>query len=392
MQYRNDKYNQPISLLGYGCMRFSKKGASIDLDKTEKEIMYAIRNGVNYFDTAYIYPGSEVALGTILAKNQCRKDIHIATKLPQYLIKSRSSIDKHFEEELRRLQTDYIDYYLMHMLTDISSWEKLCALGIIDWIQEKKESGQIRNIGFSFHGNTDTFFQVLNAYSWDFCQIQYNYLDEHSQAGRRGLLASAEKGIPVIIMEPLRGGKLVNLLPDSAKKLISLHESHRSPAEWALRWLWEQPQVTCVLSGMNSLSMVKENVKIASEVHVNEFSQEDHDFIHSIKDEINKNIKVGCTGCGYCLPCPMNVDIPGTFHSYNLMYSEGKKAGRSTYLQQTLMRHSATSASNCINCGKCEQHCPQSLSIRAHLKDAAKELETPTYKIAKSLIPLFKLW
>ena len=235
MQYRDDRYHNPVSVLGYGCMRFSKKGNSIDIDKTETEIMEAIQNGINYFDTAYIYPGSEAVLGQILEQNNCRSKVNIATKLPQYLIKSRDGIDKHFNEELKRLRTDYIDYYLMHMLTDVASWEKLCKLGIKDWIAEKKASGQIRNIGFSFHGNTEMFLQILDAYDWDFCQIQYNYMDETSQAGKKGLLAANEKGIPVIIMEPLRGGKLVNLLPESAKKLITEHSSKRTAAEWALR-------------------------------------------------------------------------------------------------------------------------------------------------------------
>lgn len=392
MQYRMDRNQEPISLLGFGCMRFTKKNGSLDLEKAEKELMTAIKGGVNYLDTAYIYPGSEALVGEILARNHCRKNVSIATKLPQYLIKSRESIDKHFNEELKRLQTDYIDYYLMHMLTDIESWNKLLRLGIEDWIQEKKATGQIRNLGFSFHGNTETFLKVLDAYDWDFCQIQYNYIDEHSQAGRRGLMAAADKGIPVIIMEPLRGGKLVNLLPEKAKELIASHPSGRSPAEWALRWLWDQPQVTCILSGMNSLEMVEENMRIASEVQAGGFSQEDTAFIESIKSVISEHTKIGCTGCGYCQPCPQNVDIPGALHCYNLMYTEGKKVGRNAYLQLTAMRQTPTSASNCIHCGKCELHCPQSLKIQDGLQAAAKELETPLYKTARLAVKLFKLW
>ena len=265
MQYRNDRNGQPISLLGYGCMRFTKKGNSIDLEKAEKELLRAIELGVNYFDTAYIYSGSEVALGKILAKNNCREKINIATKLPQYLIKSKSGINKYFKEQCERLQTNYIDYYLMHMLTDIGAWEKLKRLGIEDWIAEKKASGEIRNLGFSFHGNTEKFLEILNAYDWDFCQIQYNYLDEHSQAGVAGLKAAHEKGIPVIIMEPLRGGKLVDMLPETAKKIIADYKTKRTPAEWAFRWLFNQPEVTCVLSGMNSLEMIEENCRIASD-------------------------------------------------------------------------------------------------------------------------------
>ena len=216
MQYRYDKYGNKLSILGFGCMRFTKKGNSIDLDKAEKEIMASYKAGVNYFDTAYIYPGSEEAIGKIFERNHIRGKINIATKLPQYMIRSRKGLDKYFDEELARLRTDYIDYYLMHHLTDVAMWEKLKDVGILEWIEGKKASGAIRNIGFSYHGNTENFLKILEDYDWDFCQIQYNYLDEVAQAGVAGLRAAAARGIPVVIMEPLRGGKLVNMLPAGA--------------------------------------------------------------------------------------------------------------------------------------------------------------------------------
>ena len=220
MQYRQIKDCRKISALGYGCLRFSKQDKKIDIGKAEQEIMLAIQNGVNYFDTAYIYPGSEEALGEILERNHCRNQVYVATKLPYYLLKSLSAVEKTFQEQLSRLRTDYIDFYLMHMLFDINAWNRLKSMGIEDWISKKKVSGEIRYIGFSFHGDTATFKELLDAYDWDFCQIQYNYLDEHTQAGRAGLEYAASKGIPVIIMEPLRGGRLVSLLPESAKKSI----------------------------------------------------------------------------------------------------------------------------------------------------------------------------
>ncbi|MDO4648869.1 MAG: aldo/keto reductase, partial [Eubacteriales bacterium] len=195
MIYRNNKQGEPISQLGFGCMRFTRKGTSIDYDKAEKEILRAIELGVNYLDTAYIYPGSEELLGKILKKNNLREKVNIATKLPQYLMKSRAQIDKTFQEELSRLQTDYIDYYLMHMFTDYAEWEHLQTLGIEEWIAAQKKNGKVKHIGFSYHGDTEMFLKLLDAYDWDFCQIQYNYLDEHSQAGRRGLEAAYEKGI-----------------------------------------------------------------------------------------------------------------------------------------------------------------------------------------------------
>lgn len=392
MQYREDRYHNAISILGYGCMRFSKKGGSIDIDKAEKELMTAIDSGVNYLDTAYIYPGSEAAVGEILKRNQCRERVFIATKLPQYLIRSESSVDKYFEEQLKRLQTDYIDYYLMHMLTDIAAWEKLCRLGIEEWIRRRKEEGSIRSIGFSFHGNTDMFLQILDAYDWDFCQIQYNYMDEHSQAGRKGLQAAAEKGIPVIIMEPLRGGKLVDMLPEGAKQCIAENPKKWSPAEWALRWLWDQPEVTCVLSGMNSVQMVEENARIASEVQAGELGEEDFRLIENVKAEINGRIKVGCTGCGYCMPCPRGIDIPTAFRCYNRMYTESRGAGRFEYMQIVALQKEMGDIGKCIECGKCESHCPQHLEIRGELKTARKKLQPWYFRVAVRLVRLFKFW
>lgn len=392
MNYREDKQGQKISLLGYGCMRFTRKGTSIDIDKAEKEVMEAIKGGVNYFDTAYIYPGSEAALGEILARNHCREQVLIADKLPQYLMKSMEGVEKCFREQCKRLQTDYIDYYLMHMLTDAGSWEKLVRLGIRDWIEEKKKSGQIRKIGFSFHGNTGIFLEILEAYDWDFCQIQYNYLDEHSQAGRKGLEAAYAKGIPVIIMEPLRGGKLVDLLPEKAKQAMAEYPVKRTPAEWAFRWLYDQPAVTCVLSGMNSLEMVQENIRVADTSLPNRFTEEDFALIQQVKEEISKVTKVGCTGCGYCMPCPMGVDIPATFRCYNEIATEGKGSARREYWQVTALRKVPGSASNCIQCGKCEMHCPQHIQIREELQNASKELETFYYKFTKFFVKIFKLW
>ncbi len=392
MQYRQDKKDQPISILGYGCMRFTRTGNKIDLDKAEKELMYAIDNGVNYLDTAYIYSGSEVAVGEILARNNCREKVYLATKLPHYLTKSIEGMEKIFREQLKRLQTDYIDYYLMHMLNDAETWNSLVKLGIITWIQEKITSGQIRNIGFSFHGNSGNFIKLIDAYDWDFCQIQYNYLDEHSQAGVKGLQYAAAKNLPVIIMEPLRGGRLVDLLPEKAKELIKHEKKGRTPAELAFRWLWNQPEVTCILSGMSSIQMVEENIKTASNVQVGEFDDYDRDLIEQVKAEIKRNIKVGCTGCGYCMPCPKGVDIPESFHCYNLIYSEKKAGARQEYMQTTAMRRDQSSASQCIQCGKCEQHCPQSIPIRAELKNAAKELEPLTYKVIKWAVKTFKIY
>jgi len=389
MQYRNDKYGNPISVLGFGCMRFDKKGGKIEFEKAEREIMTAYEAGVNYYDTAYIYGGSEEFLGEVFEKNGIREKINIATKLPHYLIKNMEGIEKTFKEELRRLRTDYVDYYLMHMLTDVKTWERLKSLGIEEWIREKKESGAIRQIGFSYHGNTDMFCQLIDAYDWDFCMIQYNYLDEHSQAGRKGLQYAASKGIPVWIMEPLRGGRLVSNLPEKAKKLFAEHPAGRTPAEWAFRWLWNQPVVTCVLSGMNSVEMIQENVANAESSRPGEFTPEDDAVIAGAVEAIKEKMKVGCTGCGYCMPCPKGVDIPGSFAAYNKCFTDGKRKAFKEYLQCTLLRKDFTSASNCIGCGKCEVHCPQQIEIRNELKNVKKKLEGPVYKTAKFVVKKF---
>ena len=382
MQYRKDRYGNDLSILGYGCMRFTRKGGGLDVEKAEKELMTAYRAGVNYYDTAYIYPGSEAALGEVLERNGIRDKVNIATKLPQYLIGNRAALDRYFSEELSRLRTDHVDYYLMHHLTDVAMWEKLKKVGILEWIAEKKQSGTIRNIGFSYHGNTDNFLKILNDYDWDFCQIQYNYLDEVAQAGKAGLQAAAAKGIPVVIMEPLRGGKLVNMLPEAAKKAMTESGRGWSPAEWGLRWLYDQPEVTVVLSGMNSTDMVEANCRTASEATAGCLTGEDRETLEKVKAAIREKERVGCTGCRYCMPCPKGVDIPGIFRCWNAMYTESKSGGRSQFIQTVGLTREPAFASQCIRCGKCEQHCPQSIPIREKLQEADRALRPLPYKLA----------
>ena len=392
MNYRNDKYGNPISALGFGCMRFPRKQGRIDFEETEKQILESYRLGVNYYDTAYIYPGSEAVLGEILEKNGIREKVKIATKLPHYLIRNMQAMERLFQEQLKRLRTDYVDYYLMHMLCDVDTWQRMKDMGIEDWLEEKKKSGAIRQVGFSYHGNSDMFCKLVDAYDWDFCQIQYNYMDEHTQAGRRGLNHAHDKGLPVIIMEPLRGGKLVNNLPDEARKIFSDSLKNHTPAQWAFRWLWDQKEVTCVLSGMNSMEMLRDNVQTASTAAVGELTDEDRKMLKAVERAINAKLKVPCTSCGYCMPCPKGVDIPGTFAAYNRRYTEGKFSGFREYFMCTLVRKNHTSASNCIGCGKCEKHCPQGIQIRKELENARKELEGPLYRIMKKGVEILKIF
>ena len=389
MQYRRDKNGNELSVLGFGCMRFTKKGNAIDLETADAEILAAYRAGVNYVDTAYIYPGSEALLGTVMKRNGIREKVNVATKLPQYMVSSLAGAEKIFREELDRLQTDYIDYYLMHMLTDRAQWTRLKNLGILDWIAGKKQAGAIRNIGFSYHGNAENFLEILEDYDWDFCQIQYNYLDENTQAGVTGLRAAASRGIPVVIMEPLRGGKLVNMLPAEAGKLMRENGRGWSPAACAFRWLYNQPEVTVVLSGMNSLEMVEENLKTADTARAGDFTAEDEALIGKVRELIRSGEKVGCTACRYCMPCPKGVDIPGIFRCYNTMYTEGKREGRFQFAQTVGMTRKPAFATQCVGCGKCESHCPQSIPIREKLKEADRALRPLPYRIGINIVRAF---
>lgn len=383
MQYRvNPKNGDRLSVLGYGCMRFTKKGGVVQQEKAEAEMKYAIEHGVNYFDTAYRYRGNEVALGKFLAKGY-RKDVFIATKLPQFQLKTVADADRYFNEELTRLRTDYIDYYLMHMLADFRSWERLKDLGMESWIAGKKESGAIRNIGFSYHGGSAAFMEILDDYPWDFCQIQYNYMDETGQAGVAGLRHAAKKGIPVIIMEPLRGGRLADQIPESAAKVFAAASPRRSPAAFGLRWLFNQPEVTVVLSGMNSMEQIKENIAVAEKTQINALTPADLAVYEQAKEAINSVVKAACTGCGYCMPCPHGVDIPTCFRCYNAKYADGWYKGLKEYFLCTSMKKEVSAASRCSGCGKCEKVCPQHLPIRELLRAVEKEMETPLYRLAK---------
>ena len=392
MQYRVDKYGNELSVLGFGCLRFPQKKGRIDMEATRKQIRLAIEQGVNYFDTAYVYSGSEAALGEILEAEGLRSRVNIATKLPHYLIKSRAGLEKMFREELKRLRTDHVEYYLMHMLCDLDTWERLKTLGIEEWIAEKKASGEIGQIGFSYHGGSEMFCRLVDAYDWDFCQIQYNYLDEHSQAGRKGLYHAHARGLPVIIMEPLRGGKLVDLLPAEARYLMTDSLRSWSPAQWGLRWLWDQKEVTVVLSGMNSEQMVRENIRAASESRVGDLTEDDHDLLAGVVKIINDQVKVGCTGCGYCQPCPKNVDIPGAFAAYNRYHTESPAGAKREYLKCTLFRKNHTHAGNCIGCGKCEKHCPQGIEIRKELENVKHDLEDTKFNLYRRVLKLFKIF
>lgn len=390
MNYRSENNKDNLSILGFGCMRFPKKGNGFDMEEIKRELKYSIDNGVNYFDTAYIYPGSEEALGTALLELGLRDKVNIASKLPHYLMKSTQELEKRFEEQLSRLKTDHIDYYLMHMLPDGKTWDSIVERKALDWLKAKQAEGKIRRIGFSYHGNTEVFIDILHKYDWDFCQIQYNYMDENSQAGRAGLNEAYKLGIPVIIMEPLRGGRLANDLPKAAIDAFNSSKNDWSPAKWAFKWLWDQKEVTVVLSGMNSMDMVKENIQVAKETLPGSLTDEERSVYDKVRKAINAKMKVPCTGCRYCMPCPKGVDIPGSFRCLNASYIDGYFTGLREYFMCTSMRDEKGLASQCIECGKCESHCPQAIAIRQELKKVKKRFENPIFKLATIIVGKLK--
>ncbi|HAL74622.1 MAG TPA: aldo/keto reductase [Clostridiales bacterium] len=385
MNYRTDPKNgEKLSILGFGCMRLPQKKNSIDMERSEAMIIEAIERGVNYFDTAYVYQKgkSEQVLGQTLAKGY-RDRVNIATKMPPFMVRNRDDMDKILNKQLQRLQTDHIDYYLIHMLTDIGTWDRLRQAGLESWIADRKADGRIHRIGFSFHGIQAQFIKLIDAYNWDFCQIQYNYLDENNQAGKAGLLYAAGKGLPVIIMEPLRGGKIVNNLPPEVNKIWHSAKPVRSPAEWALRWVWSHPEVTVVLSGMSDEAQLGENLQISEKIDsaATALDQGDLELFDQARAILSEKTKVNCTACSYCLPCPAGVDIPGCFALYNEKFALESKGSKFNYLRNTgAMTAHPGYASLCIECGKCESHCPQNIAIRQQLKAVAREMEGPLFK------------
>jgi predicted aldo/keto reductase-like oxidoreductase len=350
--------------------------------KSEELVMASIAGGVNYFDTAYMYPGNEETLGAILEKNQVRDKVYIATKLPVVVVKGPDDFDRYFNKSRERLRTDYIDYYLLHMMTDTDQWRRLKTWGIEEWIAGKKKSGQIRRIGFSYHGKQDEFLKLVDEYPWEFCQIQYNYSDENFQAGVKGLRKAAEK-MPVVIMEPLLGGRLADALPNDAVQIFkkanapaSIPLAPLSPAGWGLAWVWDQEEVCLLLSGMSEMAQLEENLRLADKARPGMLGEGERDVYSRVLDVLNKAYRVRCTGCNYCMPCPKGVNIPGCFSAYNASFSIGFIAGMQQFVTSTGVTSEKTGRpGQCVKCGKCEAHCPQHLPIIKSLDLVRKKME-----------------
>ena len=387
MMYRKMGKNQDeLSILGYGCMRFPKKNGSIDFKRTEKQIMSSIENGINYFDTAYLYPGSEKTLGKILKNNNVRNKVKIADKLPVLTAKTREKMDEIFEEQLKRLQTDYIDYYMIHNLITFEDWEILKKNGILDFVDEKKGKNQIINFGFSFHGNLHNFKKIIDDYDWEFSMIQYNYIDEYYQAGKEGLEYATSKNIGIIVMEPLRGGMLVDKLPKSAKKIITDFNVKKSPGEWAFRWVLDHAAVKVVLSGMNEEKHIEENINVAKEALPNSLSNEEQDMFEKVKGEFKRKIKVECTNCSYCMPCQYGVDIPTCFSSYN---DKSIFRGFRPQIMYVFATGYKSAAYKCTACGVCEKKCPQKIDIINELQNVSKSMDHWYFRFIGKIVKFF---
>ena len=387
MKYRKiEKNGDELSILGYGCMRYPRKNGIIDYKRTEKQIMAAIDSGVNLFDTAYLYSGSEKTLGKILKDNDCREKVKIADKMPALTARNRKIMDEIFEKQLNRLQTDYIDYYMVHNLITYEDWERLKNNGILKFVDEEKKKGRIINFGFSFHGNLHHFKKIIDDYDWEFTLIQYNYIDENYQAGTEGLEYATSKDIGVMIMEPLRGGMLVDKLPKNAKKHIENFNIKMSPGEWALRWVWNHPDVKVVLSGMNEEKHIEENIKAASAVLPNSLNDEEKEMLEMVKKEFKSNIEIECTNCAYCMPCPRGVDIPTCFSSYNDKSLFGGFKPIAMYVNAT---EDKSAAYKCTECGVCEEKCPQGIAIVDSLKNVSKSMDHWYFRLIGKIVKFF---
>lgn len=378
MQYRTfGTLDWRPSALGFGAMRLPTIGgdhSKIDEKEATRMVQYAIDHGVNYVDTAYPYhkETSELFLGRALKKGY-REKIKLATKLPCWLVETPEDFDKYLNIQLKRLQTDHIDFYLLHALRE-ETWGKIVDLNILDQAEKALDDGRIHYLGFSFHDTLEIFKEIVDSYDWTFCQIQYNYMDEDYQAGTKGLHYAASKGLAVVVMEPIRGGQLA-CPPEPVQKLWDTASKKRAPADWALQWVWNHPEVSVVLSGMSTMEQVEQNVLSADQSGPHTLTDDELTLVAQVRDTYEELCVIPCTGCEYCLPCPNEVRIPRILEIYNegIMYNSLERAQRSYQFIKEEER-----ADNCVQCGECEEKCPQSIEIREWLSKAHEVLSDKT--------------
>jgi uncharacterized protein len=356
-----------LSALGFGCMRLPVTAAgTIDEKQATEMVRHAVDAGINYFDTAYVYHNgeSEPFLGRALSDSY-REKVHIATKMPVWAVEKKQDMDRFLDEQMKRLKTDYIDFYLLHGLMS-PTWNTIIDLDVFGFLDQAVADGRIGYAGFSFHDSIAVFREIVTAYDWTFCQIQYNYMDEEYQAGLEGLRFAAEKNLDVMVMEPLRGGTLTRQT-DEFKRIWEQSGIFRTPAEWGLRFVWDRPEVTVVLSGMSSMAELEQNLVYADGASPGSVSPAEREIYTEIRELYRKRMKIPCTKCGYCLPCPSGVAIPDCFSMYNdaFIYDD---AGNARLVYEVFSGFGGA-ASDCQDCGVCESLCPQHLPIRKHLRD-----------------------
>ncbi len=383
MQYRKLGNSEcEVSILGFGCMRLPIQGGGSAIDRfdpnkaiAEEEatrmIHHAIDHGINYFDTAYVYHGgkSETLLGQALRAH--RDGVMIATKLPAWLAQTPEDFDRFLDEQLKKLDTEYLDFYLLHGLNR-TMWRRLMEMDVLGFLDRTLSDGRVRHAGFSFHDDLKIFKEIIDSYPWALCQIQYNYFDENYQAGGEGLEYAAAKGIGVVVMEPLRGGKLTDKIPREIQALWDSAETRRTPAEWALRWVWDHDAVSIALSGMSTMSQLKENIDIAEDAHPVSLSERELKLIRQVTKSYRQMLKIDCTGCAYCMPCPSDVNIPMNLSLYNdtFMFKDSEVT---VHLYNHILSPEQR-ASNCAECGECAEVCPQHIKIPDALKKVHQRL------------------
>lgn len=380
MLYRKmESTGDDLSILGFGCMRLPQKAGRIDEERATQQIRDAIDRGINYIDTAVPYHmgTSEPFVGRVLSEGY-RDKVRLATKLPPWQTSTREDMDRILGEQLRRLKTDRIDYYLLHALNG-KSWEKMRDLGALEFLERARADGRILNAGFSFHGSLPDFREIVDAWGWQFCQIQYNFLDERMQAGTEGLEYAAAKGLGVVVMEGLRGGLLGRSAPPEVGRIWDDAEVERSPAEWALRWIWNRPEVQVVLSGMNEEKHIEENLRVADEALPESLTEKELSIVARASAEFRKLMQADCTGCRYCLPCPAGVAIPDCLRFYNakLAFRDRRAGLFYAVFVGGAMGGEPGLASLCRECGVCLDRCPQNLAIPELMREVAAELEGP---------------
>ena len=398
MQYRIiKKTGDEVSSLGYGAMRLPLKNGKIDRQKASELIYHAIDNGVNFIDTAYLYGDSEKFLGEIL-QGEYRDKVKICTKLPSIHVRKYEDMEHFLDEQLKRLQTDCIDYYLVHSV-DLKTVNKLLKKGLIEFLNKAKSEGKVKHVGFSYHGVKEEFDLLIDGYDWDVVMVQYNYFDENVQASVEGIEYAASKGRGGFVMEPLKGGILAGKMPKEAEEIFAKADSKKTTEQWAMQWVLNNRNVSCVFSGMNSMDQLDDNLAVADTTSPMSMTFEELETVELVKRVMKNALKINCSTCGYCMPCPRGVNIPECLKIYNEKYLFDHKG----FINESFMDYyqyvggimgKAGNAGLCNGCGKCLRKCPQKLDIISELKKVKKEFELPGLKyilpVAKSIgIPAY---